>query len=342
MTSNDPSIALDELSEQATRLDVNLNSRVIRDDQTTPLRGPYTVVYPGTLQPEQNLKVAVKVLRCGLPSDQGYIKKAVEEVQLWTKLKHENILPVLGITTKYDLTISLVLEWAEKGNAHDYVQDENIDPRPLIAGIAHGLQYLHGHDSGPIVHGDLKGANVLISEKGHALLTDYGLSRLVNSSFSMSVSAGRKDTLNWTAPETLKSEENESKKETDVWAFGVTALELFTRKVPFHDEKDLLGVQRRILSGPPDQPDYNSTCSRMTDGWWTICSLCCELDQSSRPDMVDVVSRIEKLMVPEIPSPAQPSSDIAEVTQTTAPGDQNQHPAQSQNESNKSQDAEDK
>ena len=61
------------------------------------------------------------------------------------------------------------------GNAHDYVQDTTIDPRPLVCylrhdfyavvyaiviqilDIAHGLCYLHNHALGPIIHGDLKG-----------------------------------------------------------------------------------------------------------------------------------------------------------------------------------------
>lgn len=64
------------------------------------------------------------------------------------------------------------------GNAHDYVQDTTIDPRPLvcylqnifyavvhaiviqIVDIAHGLFYLHNHTLGPIIHGDLKGVGL--------------------------------------------------------------------------------------------------------------------------------------------------------------------------------------
>ncbi|KAG6328097.1 hypothetical protein ID866_10993, partial [Astraeus odoratus] len=70
----------------------------------------------------------------------------------------------------------------DRGNAHDYVQDRSIDPRPLIIGIAHGLQYLHDHKPYAIYHGDLKGANVLISPDGQPLLCDFGLSHAVNSS----------------------------------------------------------------------------------------------------------------------------------------------------------------
>jgi len=68
----------------------------------------------------------------------------------------------------------MVSTWRKKGNAFDYVQDDSVDPRPLVSpgfyssgemmpfhmqlvGIATGLHYLHSHESGVICHGDLRG-----------------------------------------------------------------------------------------------------------------------------------------------------------------------------------------
>ncbi|KAG6326687.1 hypothetical protein ID866_12305, partial [Astraeus odoratus] len=77
----------------------------------------------------------------------------------------------------------MVSAWMDNGNAYEYVQNTLVDPRPLLSDIAEGLRYLHNHEP-PIYHGDLKGQNVLISDDGHALLADFGLSFLVRSSFS--------------------------------------------------------------------------------------------------------------------------------------------------------------
>ena len=65
----------------------------------------------------------------------------------------------------------------ENGNAHNYVQDKTVDPRPLVSahirgysylnttmqidGIAAGLHYLHNHEPYPIFHGDLKGVGLI-------------------------------------------------------------------------------------------------------------------------------------------------------------------------------------
>lgn len=57
---------------------------------------------------------------------------AIDEIRIWTEVKHENIMPLLGITTKFDETVSMVTEWMERGNAHRYVQDVAVDPRPLV------------------------------------------------------------------------------------------------------------------------------------------------------------------------------------------------------------------
>ena len=105
--------------------------------------------------------------------------------------------------------------------------------------IAQGLQYLHTHKPSAIFHGDLKGVgrvflvmvllgiisrqyNVLISQEGHALLADFGFSRVVNSSFTMSNSPSGGGTLRWMAPEILES--GEPTAPGDVWAFGMTCL----------------------------------------------------------------------------------------------------------------------
>ena len=95
-----------------------------------------------------------------------------------SKLRHDNILPLLGIITGLDGTVSIVTEWMARGNAHDYVQDTDVDPRPLVSGIhlatsavcscnqildvAKGIFYLHNHTLGTIIHGDLKGVSLLV------------------------------------------------------------------------------------------------------------------------------------------------------------------------------------
>ncbi|KAG6328377.1 hypothetical protein ID866_10712, partial [Astraeus odoratus] len=174
--------------------------------------------------------------------------------------------------------------------AHDYVQEHSVDPRPLLDGIAQGLLYLHTYEQGPIIHGNLKGSNVLVSPEGRALVTDFGLSPVLDSSLLMSFGISHGRSLNWMPPEYVNDGGVTAKG--DVWAFGMTVLELFTRKAPFHDCQSMAAVVLAIVKGPPNRPNVEDTYYRFTDGWWDLCCSCWNRDVLLRPPISDVLKRI--------------------------------------------------
>ncbi|KAI5995843.1 kinase-like domain-containing protein, partial [Pisolithus albus] len=204
---------------------------------------------------------------------------------IWSQLQHDNVMPLLGIVTNFNNTVSMVTEWVERGNAHDYVQDVAVDPRPLLVDIAHGLNYLH--DSG-IVHGDLKGTNILVSGTGCALVTDFGFSRQCNPPPGHDVDPPRGSSLRWLAPENLDTWA--TNRQADIWAFGMTVLELFSRKNPFHEARMEHTIMLRISRGPPSRPSNEATCFRLCDTWWNICLECWKSDPSARPAVKDIVA----------------------------------------------------
>ncbi|KAI5993357.1 kinase-like domain-containing protein [Pisolithus marmoratus] len=279
---DDPQETLMQYAERASRYAINLQGRVLKTKRVIP-HGGNAIVFQGTLQPD-GTRVAIKTPRGGPPSDERTIKRILEEVHICSKLDHENILPVLGITTEFDWAVSVVSPWMDNGDAHNYVKNTAVDPGPLMMDIARGLQYLHTRQGGAVFHGDLKGYNVLISASGHGLLADFGLSFLVDSTFSISVSRQTGGTLRWTAPEILL-DEGEKSAAADIWSFGMTLLELFTRKVPFHELKRN-GVYTAMLEKKiPDRPNHEKTCSRLTDDWWAICLECWKFESVSRPSI---------------------------------------------------------
>ncbi|KAG6332874.1 hypothetical protein ID866_6209 [Astraeus odoratus] len=287
---------LDELANKASKFCLNLNGTI--ELHNLACRGGCAIVYQGTCQGKTD--VAVKTL-LEFPMDRKTIKRVLREAHIWSKLTHKNVLPLMGITTDFHKTLSTVSQWMGAGNAHDYVQDEAVDPRPLIADVARGLCYLHNHSMGPIAHGDLKGPNVLISGEGHALLTDFGYTYMANSSFNMTVSLPRGFSPRWMSREIAESWGTDAEcftsVESDIWAFGMTALELFTREVPFSTCKSAMSVTMRIMKGPPDRPSLDSTCLRMTDDWWDTCFECWKQDPKARPPASRLLRSIEEIMV---------------------------------------------
>ncbi|KAL4066192.1 kinase-like domain-containing protein [Scleroderma citrinum] len=315
----DTSSILVELSGRASRYSISLNGQIDLNSGKNPLHGSTALVYQGVLRRDRT-KIAVKVFRSAPSGEVDALKRICREVHLWSKLRHENIVRLLGISTEFGSTISIVSDWLEMGDAHTYVQNKENDPRPLFMDIATGLHYLHSHALGPIFHGDLKGLNVLVSDDCRGLLSDFGLSSLTTSTLSMTVDLPRGGSLPWMAPELLDDYGRSS--EGDVWAFGMTILELFTRLPPFHEQSHVANIMYRILQRKlPVQPSEESTCFRMTNAWWNICLSCWNYDPTLRPTVMALMKSIKMIMSLEgnhgsIPVVCNKASGVVVITPT--------------------------
>lgn len=87
---------------------------------------------------------------------------------------------------------------------------------------ARGLAYLHSQTP-PICHADIKPENVLVNDFPEAVLSDFGLSRVIqelDSSTGLTTGAGPKGSHNYMAPELFEDEDSKPTLESDVYAFG--------------------------------------------------------------------------------------------------------------------------
>ncbi|EIN07824.1 kinase-like protein, partial [Punctularia strigosozonata HHB-11173 SS5] len=179
-----------------------------------------------------------------------------KEAIVWKRLDHPNVVPFLGVAPGYQACI--VSEWMDHGDVMSYLkQHPRADRVELITGIASGLEYMHA--SG-IVHGDLKGRNVLVDRSGHARLGDFGLSTTVLGTASLAATAG--SSANWGSFRYMAPELNDSTTnnkiltlKSDVYAFGMTTWEIFDGRQPFHDITSIFVVLREVLDGRrPSRP----------------------------------------------------------------------------------------
>ncbi|KAI6123747.1 kinase-like domain-containing protein [Pisolithus croceorrhizus] len=114
----------------------------------------------------------------------------------------------------------------------------------------------------------------------------------------MTVNSPCGGSLYWMAPELVEDKGAiPATTKSDVWSFGMTALELLTSKVPYHGLKTITSVLFGILQGPPERPSNVDTCFRMTDEWWELCSRCWTREPSSRISMSDSVKLTRKVSV---------------------------------------------
>ncbi|KAJ7184978.1 kinase-like domain-containing protein [Mycena filopes] len=295
-----------------------LDGRVsLRTDVPIIRDGGYADVHMGTLTSDDvgsfQEDVAVKMVR-GRSINPSHIKKFLQEAHTWSKLNHEHILPLLGITLKLDDSLSIISPWMANGSAKKYVNlDPSRDPRPLLKDVATGLHYLHTRPK-KVYHGDLKGVswfelllifnpvtissqeNIMVSNDGRAILADFGFSALDgSSSFSLPITHPTGGTQKWTAPEKLAGKGDSVA--ADMYSFAMVTVELFTRKDPFEGERGL-SLQALQNGKRPARPTPDLTYDRFTDNWWTLCRLCWHGEPSERWTSTEVLDFLGKIESP--------------------------------------------
>ncbi|PFH45547.1 hypothetical protein AMATHDRAFT_51608 [Amanita thiersii Skay4041] len=175
----------------------------------------------------RNQTLAVKRLR-GIVNDsrsEKTKKVVMNEMMIWHSLRHQYVLPFYGIflwDEKYGKTISLVAPWMVNGSLIEYrlrygIKGFNAREK---AKVAEGMEYLHEEG---IVHGDLKGANVLVGADRHVKIADFGLSIHLDATMS-STKRSTAGTTQWMAPELLL-EGSSRTNESDVYAYGQLIIE---------------------------------------------------------------------------------------------------------------------
>lgn len=139
-----------------------------------------------------------------------------------------------------------------------------------------GLHYLHTR-SPPVVHRDIKGANLLVDMSLNVKLGDYGCSKS-NSDSPCFTTLG---SVPWMAPEVITRAEGHS-CQADIWSFGCTVLEMATAEKPWGDgafENMMVALQRIALSSlSPTLPEHAPEECR------GLIAACTQRSQTLRPD----------------------------------------------------------
>lgn len=249
--------------------------------------------------------IAVKKLNSrgeGASSDNSFRA----EISTLGKIRHRNIVKLYGFCYHQNSNL-LLYEYMSKGSLGEQLQrgekncllDWNARYR-IALGAAEGLCYLH-HDCRPqIVHRDIKSNNILLDERFQAHVGDFGLAKLIDLSYSKSMSAVA-GSYGYIAPEyayTMKVTEK-----CDIYSFGVVLLELITGKPPVQPLEqggDLVNwVRRSIRNMIPTIEMFDArldTNDKRTVHEMSlvlkIALFCTSNSPASRPTMREVVAMI--------------------------------------------------
>ncbi|KAJ6624641.1 kinase-like domain-containing protein [Mycena sp. CBHHK59/15] len=222
------------------------------------------------------------------------------EALLWQTLHHPFILPLRGIDREhFPSSFCMVSPWMKHGTVLKYIGERRGDLTKLLLEVSYGLQYLH---SMKVVHGDLRGANILITDNGTACLADFGLASAISDSTgstgALKSSSSHPGSLRWFAPELIFPTQFGFEKfarsyATDIYAYGCVCLELHTRKPPFSDVQENLEAMMKVIKGErPARPMADD--SLILNDWWELLTKAWAQDARARPTISDIIESIEK------------------------------------------------
>lgn len=190
---------------------------------------------------------------------QAHIRELEEEVKLLKNLSHPNIVRYLG-TVREEETLNILLEFVPGGSISSLLGKFGPFPEAVIRKYTEqlllGLEYLHNNG---IMHRDIKGANILVDNKGNIKLADFGASKQVVELATVSGAKSMKGTPYWMAPEVILQTGHSFS--ADIWSVGCTVIEMATGKPPWsqqYQEVAALFYVGTTKSHPPI-PEHLST-----------------------------------------------------------------------------------
>lgn len=225
-----------------------------------------------------------------------------------SKLRHQNILLFLGACLEKP-HICLIAEFIQNGSLCDVMKRERLSfGRKLTIAIEtiKALMYLHSQNP-PILHRDLKTANLLVDENYHIKVADFGLSKPAEDNNTTASSeddskTGESETTEFdSSKETTESGggtlycmapeafHQTYTKESDVYSFGIILYELFTETIPYEGMSQMQ-IIRSIEEGNP-----LTLPSDIDEDIGEIINACLNRDMEKRPSLDYMMDKLKSV-----------------------------------------------
>jgi serine/threonine protein kinase len=162
-------------------------------------------------------------------------------------------------TAREDDALNILLEFVPRGSIASLLGKfgsfAELVIRMYTKQLLQGLEYLHNNG---IMHHDIKGANILVDNKGCIKLADFGASKKVVEMVTITGAKSMKGTPYWMAPEVIR--QTRHSLPADIWSIGCTVIEMETRKPPWSQQFQEVAVLFHIetTKSHPPIPDHLS------------------------------------------------------------------------------------
>ncbi|KAG1756726.1 Pkinase-domain-containing protein [Suillus paluster] len=222
--------------------------------------GSFGKVYLG-MDAVNGLLMAVKQVelpRGSAPNEErkkNMLSALEREIDLLKDLSHPNIVQYLYSSVDDDF-LNIFLEYVPGGSVTALLRSYGAFEEPLVKNfvrqILQGLNYLHERD---IIHRDIKGANILVDNKGGIKISDFGISKKVDGNLLTGKRMNRpslQGSAFWMAPEVVKQTAHTSA--ADIWSVGCLVVEMLTGEHPWAQLTQMQAIFKIGQSAKPAIP----------------------------------------------------------------------------------------
>lgn len=212
-------------------------------------RGGYAVVYRA-LDTASSREVALKVLKTSWSDDPKAIDRFMREAQVVAQLDHPNIVTIHDVGGA-DGRLYIAMKLLSGRPLNQVVQDDaplSWDyALALIKQIAEALDYAHARK---LVHRDVKPSNIIVSDEGQAVLTDFGTVRATEQATLSTGSTGNaiQGTAEYIPPEVWEGKP--ATVESDVYALACVMYEMLIGRPLFAGDNTPAVMMQHVLTGP--------------------------------------------------------------------------------------------
>ncbi len=211
--------------------------------------------------PTLNREVAIKVLREELAHDPKFLNDFLQEARSAAAISHPHIVQIYFVGEE-KAQYYIVMELLQGRTIREIIEKDGPIPEEraleLAIDVVEGLRAAYKNK---MIHGDIKPANIFITEDTGAKVLDFGLSKLAN------VEVAPTDGI-WGSPYYISPERVGQKAEdfrSDVYSLGATLFQMLTGHPPFEADTPEELAGKRLNEKPPLLRDLNPELTRKTE-----------------------------------------------------------------------------
>ena len=217
-------------------------------------------------QPSIGRDVAIKVIAGRFSAQGDFTARFTREVRLSASLSHAHIIKVFDYGRDTALAIDyFVMELLTGGSLAGLLQRGPLtldQTTRVIDEVASALDYAHQKN---VIHRDLKPLNVLLDEAANAILSDFGLAKLIAESSGLTRTGMAVGTWSYMSPEQWRGEVLDGR--VDVYALGAMLFEMLAGRQPFQAETAETMLYKHLFEPPPAittlRPDLPQSLDRL-------------------------------------------------------------------------------